>query len=118
VLVVEDDLDIAQIYRVTLEAAGHDVLIAPDGEKALNELGRARFDLILLDINLPKLSGFEVLERLPGLRVTAPVYVLSNYSGDELESRARSLGAVGWKLKSRLMPKDLVALVATVTVER
>src|SRR5438270_4350289 len=104
VLIAEDDADIATLYRLALEAAGHSVVIADDGQRALDYAIGATYDVLLLDISLPRIGGLEVLERLRRANVPTAVLVLSNFSGYELEARARALGAVGWHVKSRVMP--------------
>jgi len=64
ILVVDDDPDIARFVEVNLRSAGYDVAVAGDGEEALNRAGELRPDLVLLDVMMPRIDGFEVAQRL------------------------------------------------------
>ncbi|HVF08625.1 MAG TPA: response regulator [Actinomycetota bacterium] len=64
ILVVDDDPDIARFVEVNLRSAGYDVAVASDGEAALDRAGAMRPDLVLLDVMMPRLDGFEVAQRL------------------------------------------------------
>ena len=64
ILVVDDDPDIARFVEVNLRSAGYDVAVAGDGEDALEQAGSLRPDLVLLDVMMPRLDGFEVAQRL------------------------------------------------------
>ena len=107
---VEDDLAIAAMYRVKLEKEGWQVAVASDGVAGVEAAKEHRPDLVLLDIMLPKLDGFGVMEQLRADPATEDlkVIVLSNSHGspDSLE-RARSLGVLGWLTKSSTTPTDL-----------
>ena len=64
ILVVDDDPDIARFVEVNLRSAGYDVAVAGDGEEALERAGEIRPDLVLLDVMMPRIDGFEVAQRL------------------------------------------------------
>jgi diguanylate cyclase (GGDEF)-like protein len=64
ILVVDDDPDIARFVEVNLRSAGYDVAVAGDGEEALEKAGEMRPDLVLLDVMMPRIDGFEVAQRL------------------------------------------------------
>ena len=64
ILVVDDDPDIARFVEVNLRSAGYEVSVAGDGEEALERAGEIRPDLVLLDVMMPRLDGFEVAQRL------------------------------------------------------
>ncbi len=64
ILVVDDDPDIARFVEVNLRSAGYDVVVAADGEEALRRAGEMRPDLVLLDVMMPRIDGFEVAQRL------------------------------------------------------
>ena len=64
ILVVDDDPDIARFVEVNLRSAGYDVSVASDGEQALDKAGTLRPDLVLLDVMMPRIDGFEVAQRL------------------------------------------------------
>jgi DNA-binding response OmpR family regulator len=91
ILVVEDEAHLAEGLQFNLEAEGHEVALAADGEAALAQLLEtgASFDLVLLDLMLPALSGFEVLRRMRAAGVLVPVLVLT--AKDETADRVRGL---------------------------
>jgi CheY-like chemotaxis protein len=109
VLFVEDDPSVAQMYKLKLELDGYDVAVAPDGEKALAMARQVAPDIIFLDIRLPKLDGFGVLEALRGDPQTTPipVVILSNYSEEELIQRGLKMGALDYLIKSQTTPARL-----------
>jgi DNA-binding response OmpR family regulator len=109
VLFVEDDPSVAQMYKLKLELDGYDVEVASDGEKALEIARRDRPDIIFLDIRLPKLDGFGVLEALRGEPKTErlPVVILSNYSERQLIDRGLKLGALDYLIKTQTTPAHL-----------
>ena len=98
VLLAEDDRFLRRAAEARLRQHGLEVLTAADGEEALRLARSERLDLVLLDVIMPKLEGFEVLRRLKEDAATAriPVIVLSN------------LGAVAYLVKANLSLQDLV----------
>lgn len=112
-LLIEDDQAIAEMYRYRLELDGHEVSVASDGEAGLRGAHSLAPDLILLDIQLPQLNGFQVLEALRADLDTAriPVIVLSNSAGPGDAARCRELGAVEYLLKSATTPSAAAARV-------
>jgi CheY-like chemotaxis protein len=113
-LLVEDETFVRELYQDMLVRAGYTVEVAFDGEEALNLASKKEYDLILLDIMLPKLTGLEVLRQLktPGsVSVNTPVYLLTNLGEDNISQEAYRLGAEGYLLKANYLPKDLVAEV-------
>jgi adenylate cyclase len=109
VLLVEDDQEFAEMYRLKLEADGYEVSIAEDGEEGLRLALAMRPDLVFLDIRMPRLDGLEMLERLRRDPVTAelPVVILSNYGEDELRKRGFDLGALEWLIKANVTPGEV-----------
>jgi len=89
---------------------GLEVLTAADGEEALRLARSERLDLVLLDVIMPKLEGFEVLRRLKEDAATAriPVIVLSNLGQERDVAQAEALGAVAYLVKANLSLQDLV----------
>ena len=88
-LVVEDEGKLARSLRAALERAGHVVDIAGDGEMALDFARVYSYDLVLLDVMLPKLDGYEVLRRLRGRGDAAPVLMLT--AREDVSSKVRGL---------------------------
>ena len=109
VLLIEDDAAAAEMYRLRLAADGYTVLIASDGEEGLRRAVEDRPDLIYLDVRLPKMDGFEVLERLRADVATAsiPVVIVTNYGEPELQQRGLSLGALEFLVKANTTPARL-----------
>jgi CheY-like chemotaxis protein len=109
VLFIEDDPTVAQMYKLKLELDGYQVTMAKDGEEGLDLATQARPDIIFLDIRLPKMDGFAVLERLRGNEQTRhiPVVILSNYGERELVERGLKLGALEYLIKSQTTPANL-----------
>ena len=115
VLFVEDDPTVAQMYRLKLELDGYQVIMAKDGEEGLRLAREVDPDIVFLDIRLPKVDGFSVLE---GLRATdrtrnVPVVILSNYGEQDLVDRGLRLGALEYLIKSQTTPATVSGGVPT-----
>ena len=113
ILLAEDDRVLRKAAEVTLKRHGFSVLTAADGEAAL-EMARAEApDLVLLDLIMPKLQGFEVLRRLKQDPVTEgiPVIVLSNLGQPSDVQAALEAGAVGYFVKANLSLQALAQRV-------
>jgi DNA-binding response OmpR family regulator len=109
VLFVEDDPTVAQMYRLKLELDGYHVIMAKDGEEGLRLACEVQPDIVFLDIRLPKVDGFAVLEGLRNSDRTrnVPVVILSNYGEQELVERGLKLGALEYLIKSQTTPAKL-----------
>jgi CheY-like chemotaxis protein len=109
VLFIEDDPTVAQMYKLKLELDGYHVTMAKDGEEGLSSATNDPPDIIFLDIRLPKMDGFAVLEGLRGNERTRniPVVILSNYGERELVERGLKLGALEYLIKSQTTPANL-----------
>src|SRR3954447_8172965 len=99
ILVVDDEPDILLLHRLNLEAAGHEVVLAADGMKALERIRADRPDCVVLDVMMPVLDGWGVLEALQALIDSPPVLVVSAKSTDADIERALLLGAKGYIAK-------------------
>jgi len=109
VLFVEDDPTVAQMYRLKLELDGYQVIMAKDGEEGLRLAREVDPDIVFLDIRLPKVDGFSVLEGLRAADRTrnVPVVILSNYGEQDLVDRGLRLGALEYLIKSQTTPAHL-----------
>ena len=108
IVVIEDDLTFLDLLRVHLAGAGHEVLTAEDAVLGLRAIIASAPDLILLDLAVPYLDGFEMIEALrtdPATR-NIPVIVLTGRGDDETYSRARELGAA--QLLTKPVERDLL----------
>lgn len=110
VLVVEDDPDLLVILRVNLTAAGLEPILAGDGRTAIGRIEAERPDAVLLDVMLPGIDGWQVLEQLHDLGDPVPVVVCSAKRNPEDMARAEALGAVAYVIK----PFDIDRLVDAV----
>jgi DNA-binding response OmpR family regulator len=106
VLFIEDDQAVADMYKLKLELDGYSVTLAPDGETGVDLALQDPPDLVFLDIRLPSMDGFQVLEVLRSDDRTrfVPVVILSNYGEDELVERGFKLGALEYLIKSQTTP--------------
>ena len=112
-LLVEDDMALSAVYRSRLEIEGFDVREANNGEDALSATVEYRPDLILLDVMMPKISGFDVLDILRNTPETANVRIimLTALSQPKDKERAESLGVDDYLVKSQVVIGDVVARV-------
>ena len=113
ILLVEDDMALSAVYRSRLEIEGFDVREANNGEDALSATVEYRPDLILLDVMMPKISGFDVLDILRNTPETANVRIimLTGLSQPKDKERAESLGVDDYLVKSQVVIGDVVARV-------
>ena len=109
VLIIEDDLDVVEMYRTKLELDGYRVTIALNGEEGLARATQQLPDIIFLDLRLPRKDGFEVLKELRDQESTRaiPVIILSNYGQRELIERGLTLGANEFLIKAQTTPSSL-----------
>jgi two-component system chemotaxis response regulator CheY len=117
ILTVDDSTSMRALLRMTLSGNGYEVVEAEDGMAALDWLERNEVDLIITDINMPRLDGFGLIERLrceQRRHVDRPILVLTTESSEEKKARARRAGATGWIVKP-FDPEKLVAAVRRVT---
>ena len=110
VLLAEDDRFLRRAAEARLRRHGLEVLTAADGEEALRVARAEPLDLILLDVVMPKLEGFEVLKLLKEDEATAriPVIILSNLGQERDVAQAKALGAIAFLVKAHLSLQDLV----------
>lgn len=111
VLIVDDEPDILLMLRVNLEADGFETALAADGETALKRIGEERFDVVLLDVMMPVMDGWGVLQGLGGEADAPRVIVVSAKSSDRDVLRALELGASDY-VKKPFSPEELSALIA------
>ena len=119
ILLIDDDPDIQSIYGEILTQAGYRLEVALDGEDAYSKILQGGYDLILLDIMLPKIDGLGILKRLkehpPNTSsYNGPIIVLSQLNQPEIINSALSLGAKGYIVKSSLTPDQVLAKVTQI----
>ncbi len=118
ILLVEDDNNLREIYEARLMAEGYDIVSARDGEEALTVAMKEKPDLIISDVMMPKISGFDMLDILRTTEETknAKVIMMTALSQAEDKARAEKLGADRYLVKSQVTLED-VAKVAKQVLE-
>ena len=109
VLLVEDDKTISSMYKIKIEIGGFEVLIADNGADGLKLAKEQKPDIIMLDVILPQLDGFSVLEELKkgALTKNIPVVMLTNLGTEEDKEKGGKLGAVDYLVKANLTPAQV-----------
>lgn len=113
VLIIEDEQMLSAMYKVKFENEGYDITVANDGSEGLEIAKNNKFDMILLDIIMPKIDGFAVLKKLreQSNSKDTPVILLTNLGQDEDVTRGKELGAVGYLIKANNTPAEVVEKV-------
>ncbi len=115
ILTVDDASTMRKVIALALAGAGHEVVEAEDGMAALNVLKLRHVDLIITDVNMPRMDGIEFTRQartLPKFQRT-PILLLTTESDPEMKARGRSAGATGWIVKP-FRQDQLLAVVAKV----
>ena len=112
-MVVEDDQSLREIYSIRLTAEGYEVVSAGDGEEALAMAVKERPDLVLSDVMMPKISGFDMLDILRSTPETKDIKVImmTALSSDDQRKRGENLGADKYLVKSQVGIEDVIAAV-------
>ncbi|NPD16188.1 response regulator [Xinfangfangia sp. D13-10-4-6] len=116
VLAIDDSLTIRTLLRQAMENAGFDCATANDGADGVSMFAEVDPDVVITDINMPRLDGFGVIEAIRSgtHNSRVPILVLSTESGDALKARARAAGATGWLVKP-FEDLQLIAVLRRVT---
>ena len=112
ILTVDDSSSMRMLLRASLTAQGFTIDAAEDGAQGLERMRELKPDLLITDINMPRMDGFELIEAVrgePALRGT-PILVLSTEFSEDKKARAREAGATGWITK----PFDAGRLAAAI----
>ena len=120
VMVVEDDASLREIYSIRITAEGYDVVSAGDGEEALAVAVREKPDLILSDVMMPKISGFDMLDILRSTPETANIKVvmMTALSAEDQRQRGERLGANRYLVKSQVGIEDVINTIHEVLGDR
>jgi DNA-binding response OmpR family regulator len=114
ILIVEDDQFLREFYQELLSGEGYTIDVAPDGEVALNKISSGGWDLVMLDIMLPKKDGLQILRDLkvnPPKTKIGPIVILTNLGNDAVINEAFQLGATGYLIKSAMNPDEVLTEV-------
>lgn len=113
ILLIEDDTFVHDLYKEAFQKNNYRIIGAFDGEEGLKLARKETYDLILLDIMLPKINGVELLKRIrefPKTK-TVPVILLTNLGQESVIKEALRIGANGYLLKARFLPGQVVKKV-------
>ena len=110
ILIIEDDIFLADLYKSKFTLEGFKVYLAYDGEKGLEILKKNPIDIVLLDLVLPKMSGFDILKfmKTDNKLKQIPVVLLTNLSQKNDIDKGLNLGADDYLIKAHFMPSEVV----------
>lgn len=116
ILLVEDDVSLRDVYSARLQAEGYVIVVAANGEEALAMAVKEKPDLVLLDVMMPRISGFDVLDILRSTPETAKVKVImmTALSSPEDQDRGQKLGVDRYLVKSQVTLEEVVSTIADV----
>ncbi len=116
ILIVEDDPVMSRMYQRIFSIEGHTIVVANDGEEAIEKARTIKPALMLLDIMMPKMNGFQVLEKLKHDPETTgiPIIMLTNLAGTQEMENAMTHGAIKYLIKSELEPTHLTTIIREV----
>src|SRR3990167_4786789 len=116
ILMVDDDKMLIDLYKERLELAGYNVEVSRDGEEGLAKIHTVKPDLVLLDIMMPKVNGYEALASIKSDPTTKdiPVIILSALMRDINKAKAVESGADDYIIKSEAMPADVIKKIEAV----
>lgn len=108
ILIVEDEKSLAKVLQIKLTRSGFEVECALNGEEGIKSLEKNKYDLVLLDLVMPKKTGFEVLEEIKDKNIKTNVIVTSNLGQESDIKEAKTLGAVDFLVKSNTPMSEIV----------
>lgn len=113
VLIIEDEYFISELYVRALEKAGYQVVLAVDGKDGLDKALSNSFDIILLDIMVPTITGTEILERLRSstTQIKGKIIIITNLEQGEETKEKIEQQADGYIIKAEITPKQLVSFL-------
>lgn len=115
ILIVDDSPSLRMAIRLALTGAGYSVTEAGDGEEGLARASGDRFDMILTDLNMPRMNGLEMIReiRKSPMQSGVPIVFLTTESDDAMKQQAKAAGATGWLVKP-FVPEQLIKIVKKV----
>jgi CheY-like chemotaxis protein len=116
ILIAEDDFFIRDIYSKVFSLSGFDVQVAVDGVDALEKVKAQPFDMLLLDIMMPRMNGIDVLRNIRSLNTptkSIPIFIITNLGQQDVIEEAFKLGMDGYILKSQVTPQQIVDEINT-----
>ncbi len=116
ILIAEDDFFIRDIYSKVFLLAGYDVHVAVDGVEALEKVQVEPYDMILLDIMMPRMTGIDALKAIRALTIPAkdtPIFIITNLGQQNIIEEAFKMGMDGYIIKSQVTPQQIVSEINT-----
>lgn len=111
ILIAEDDAVLRSLYVKKFNMDGYDVVTAEDGEQALKLIQEQKPGMVVLDIHMPKMDGFQVLQQFPKNTRQFPIIMLTNFDQSDFKLRAQELGADDYFVKKDMTIHTLVDMV-------
>jgi CheY-like chemotaxis protein len=111
ILIAEDDFFIRDIYSKVFSLSGYEVAVAVDGMDALEKIKAQPYDMVLLDIMMPRMTGIDVLKNVRSLETptkSIPIFIITNLGQQNVIEEAFKLGMDGYILKSQVTPQQIV----------
>jgi len=115
IMTVDDSASVRQMVSFTLKQAGYEVVEAKDGQDALDKLGASSVNMLITDLNMPKIDGIKLIRKVrekPESRFM-PIIMLTTESQDSKKKEGRAAGATGWIVKP-FKPEQLLAVIKKV----
>ncbi len=115
IMTADDSASTRQMVTFTLKQEGYEVIEAVDGQDALTKLGGAKIDMLVTDLNMPNVDGFELIKQVranPSFKFI-PIIMLTTESQGEKKQQGKALGATGWIVKP-FKPEQLLSVVKKV----
>lgn len=118
ILCIEDEHFISELYARSLTKAGYDVTVMLSGEDGLNAALTDHYDIILLDLMIPGITGFEVLDRIRSHQppIHSKIIITTNLDQDDENREKVEAQADGYIIKAEITPKQLVEIIGTIKV--
>lgn len=118
IVIAEDDAVLREVYQKKFMLAGYAIRLAQNGEEAVALITQKTPDIAILDVHMPILDGFGVLEKFPRDKRTFPVIMLTNFADERNKQRGKELGADDYFVKSEMTIKSLLTMVETLMKAR
>ncbi len=111
ILVIEDEKPLAHALELKMQHEGYETTVCSTGESGMKEAITGKYDLILLDLILPGVDGFTILQEMRNKKIKTVVIILSNLGQDEDRAKAKEFGARDYLVKSNVPLSDIVKVV-------
>jgi DNA-binding response OmpR family regulator len=111
VLIVEDEKPLSHALEMKLVKNGYNAKVVPNGTEAIAELKANKYNMVLLDLIMPVMDGFELLTAMKAANINIPSIVLSNLGQEEDRAKAKTLGAIDYFVKANTPISEIIARV-------